>query len=232
MGRSGRSEQGALCLEHALLLVELSRVPCGNLVHIGILLLHEMLGTLVLFIHGAHGGVLECCNCGAGDHRAALGRPGKDVGKMISASVRRQAVSKGVGVGVLEHGETSMAFVHVIVRSVDVAHRACEVFVVVTVIAIPLAVFVFIIARNCSDDLEFAREDHAEGFAANRFFKTREAGTVSPDVDLTMESIGLNLHGAKLTGGQETMAAGSMDMGDGRVYDGRLGRATNLRKVR
>jgi len=137
--------------------------------------------------------------------------------------VVRDVMSEGSDIsrGVHGHGLSSHAVL------VVVAHRAAETG---TEVIVPITVL-FIDDTWADNDFDFAAHDHGEGFAADGLLDSGEAASVTPLVELSSESIGLEFEKAELAGGEEAMAPGGMDIGDGGVDDRGLGRATNLREI-
>lgn len=83
-----------------------------------------------------------------------------------------------------------------------------------------------------TDDLDFTGHDHGEGFATNGLLDEGKTGAVTPFVEFTTESVGLELEKTKLSGGEEAVTTRRVDISDAAVDDGGLGRSSDLRKVR
>lgn len=157
-----------------------------------------------------------------------MGGPGKDVGEVHPVAVgacvagRGQVVRKGVGVGVVEHGKAYgvPGIIHVVQRS-SVADGSAEIVFVFAVATIALAIFfVLIVAWDGSNDLELPREDHGETVTTDWFFDAGEGCTVSPFVEFAAEGVRFKFYETELTGCEEAMAPGSVDVSDRRVYNG------------
>jgi hypothetical protein len=101
--------------------------------------------------------------------------------------------------------------------------------------AIVLAVFlhvllIFRMSRGYND-FNLAAEHHIETFAAGGFLNPGKARSIMPFVQFAAKHIRFDLESTKFTSGNQPVTARSMDVGNRRVDDGRLGGAANLGKV-
>lgn len=96
------------------------------------------------------------------------------------------------------------------------------------VVAVVFHVFLVVCG---DDDFDFAAEDEAKAVTADGLFDTRETRAVSPFVELAPECVGLELDKTEFAGSDETVAAGSVDVGNGRVDDRGLGRTPDLGQI-
>jgi hypothetical protein len=102
--------------------------------------------------------------------------------------------------------------------------------VIVTIVTIP-TIFI-ILADNSGKNLDFAIENHDETFTTSGFLDAWMTGTIAPLIELTTESVGLMFELFELARSQEAVAARSVDMGDRRIDDRRLGGTANLGEIR
>lgn len=86
--------------------------------------------------------------------------------------------------------------------------------------------------RDTDNDFEFGPYYHGEAVTPDGLLDTGNTSTFTPLIELAAEGVCLEFEKAELTGGEETMAAGGMDVGDGRVDYGGLGGASDLGKIR
>jgi hypothetical protein len=109
--------------------------------------------------------------------------------------------------------------------------RHCPDGNVIFIITQTFALFFLIHPGDGGQNFNLTAENHGEGLTADRFLNTREVGTITPFIELPAERISLKLQETKLTRSHGAVTARGMNMGNGRVYYCRLGRAANLGKV-
>lgn len=88
-------------------------------------------------------------------------------------------------------------------------------------VIVPILIALFVaFLRDGRCDLELCGKDDRECVGAEWFLDAGQTGTITPLVQFPPQRIGLELQQAQFAGRKETVAAGSMDMGDGGVDDG------------
>jgi len=80
--------------------------------------------------------------------------------------------------------------------------------------------------------LNLVTEHQVEAVAAGGILETGEARSIAPLVQFATEGFGFGLECAKLTGSDQPVTAGSVNVGNRGVDDSRLGGATDSRQVR
>jgi hypothetical protein len=137
------------------------------------------------------------------------------------ASVERHLVA----VGVLEHGQVlrcgGPGVIHFIHRERE-GRSAVVLGLVETSIVRSCHVLILLCKRG--EHFELAAENYGKAIASKGFLHTRKIGAIVPVVHFTMEGVMLSFECAKFSAGKGSETTGSMDMGDGRVDNGRLGR--------
>jgi hypothetical protein len=95
----------------------------------------------------------------------------------------------------------------------------------------PVLVLVLLLNVLPDDDLELRAEDDAEAVAADGLFDAGDPAALAPLVELAAEGVCLDLEEAEFPRGEEAVALGGVDVCDGGVDDGGLGRAADLGQV-
>ena len=148
----------------------------------------------------------------------------------------RRVVREGVRVGLHEGCGGCMSSnlvraAHVIV----VAHARDDgdiAIVAVVTVSVAVIVTVILLDRACGEHLDFAGENHLEGFASDGLLDARESRAVAPFVQLAAKSIRFELEKAKLACSEQAVTTRRLDVRDRAVDDGRLGWPADLRQVR
>ena len=112
----------------------------------------------------------------------------------------------------------------------DVFHifRRAGVKVILIVVHV---LFVILLIRG-DNNLNFTAEHRVEAVATGGLLETGNTRSVAPFVQFTTKGISFCLEHAKFTSSNQPVMARSMDVGNRRVDDRRLGRTTNLGEVR
>jgi len=105
----------------------------------------------------------------------------------------------------------------------------CREFVLIACVIV--VVFVVVFSRDGGNHLELTAEDHGETIASSRFLDERDTCTTTPLIDFTAKGVRFVLKHAELPGRNHSVAAGSVNMGNRRIDDRGLGRATDLGQV-
>lgn len=204
-GKHARVGRIATAIDEKALVVDMHRV----IVHHR--WVFERNSSRALDDHGARSAVTV-----AGEHRL-------DVKTAVGGSIRGDVVCKGSNVVSSVLHETT----HVLVV---VAHHTVGGVILIAEVVSCIITTIVLVDRS-ADSLDFTAEDHLEGFTTDRFFYARETRSVPPLVELSSKSIGLHLEQTEFTRGKGTVTTRGLDVSNGRVDDGGLGRTTDLGEV-
>jgi hypothetical protein len=81
------------------------------------------------------------------------------------------------------------------------------------------------------NDLGFSTENHTETLSPYWFVDTWNTSSTAPFIQLTAKSVRFKFQQSEFAGSQKSVAAGSVDMCNRRVYDCRFRWAAKLRKI-
>ena len=145
-------------------------------------------------------------------------------GDIMCKLVARGRRGRSGGLAGLNHVNSSNAgnFLHVF-------RGACVVGVVVAVV---FHVILIIVLIRGYDDLNLATEHQVETISAGRLLKTWKARSITPFVQFPTKCVGFDLEHAKFASSNQPVTTRSVDVGNRRVDNSRLGGATNLGQVR
>ena len=115
-----------------------------------------------------------------------------------------------------------MRAAHVDVVVAHARHNGDVTLVTVVTEAIAVLVTVFLLDGPSGEHLDLARHHHLERFATDGLLDAREARAIPPLVELTAESIGLELEKAQLACGEQAMPTRGLNMRDRAIDDRRL----------
>lgn len=100
------------------------------------------------------------------------------------------------------------------------------------VLAIVVHILLIFLLSGGDNNFDLTIEHHAEAIATGGFLSTGNTRTIAPFVQLPTKGISLRLKRAKFTSSNQPVTARGVNVSNGRINDGRFGRATNLREVR
>jgi hypothetical protein len=103
--------------------------------------------------------------------------------------------------------------------------------VVKVVLIVILHVLVIFLLVGGEDNLDLTTEHQVKAITTGRFLEARDTSSLAPLVQFPTKRIGFCIDRAKLTGSNQPVSARSMDVGNRRVDDRRLGGATDLGEV-
>jgi len=105
----------------------------------------------------------------------------------------------------------------------------CREFIFIAYVVV--VVFIVVFSGDSRNYFELTTEDHGEAIASSRLLDKRDTCTIAPLVDFTAKGVRFVFEHAELPGRDHSVAAGSMNMGNRRIDDRRLGRATDLGQI-
>jgi len=74
-------------------------------------------------------------------------------------------------------------------------------------------------------------DNDIEPFPSNWFFDSDQSSSIAPFVNFIAKMVVFGFQKTEFTGGQEVMTTGGVNIGYGRIDDGRFGRTSDLGKV-
>jgi hypothetical protein len=132
------------------------------------------------------------------------------------------------------HGSNTGIVDFVYVVGMRIVNRMCRDGggIIVFVSSKIVIVFIVLLSRDSSNDLELAAEDHGESITSHGLFNPRHTGAITPFVYFTTKSVGFMFEDAELAGRENSVTTRGMDVGNGGVDDGRFRGTTDLRQIR
>jgi hypothetical protein len=125
---------------------------------------------------------------------------------------------EGVGVDVLEHPDRSVLVQSQVIGVIG-NHGGAGSGELVAIFITIVTVTAVLLVNNGSKDLNFTTENHGKAFTTDGLFYARKTSTVTPFIEFTAKSVGLEFDEPQLAGSKETMTARCVDVSDRRVDD-------------